>query len=491
MLLVILKFIQVYEGDFVHEDVSNRAQAISRLVASNSKLQDWMARSPLTPEGLEGIQRYSEQVRLATGVEFIVIFDNHGKRLSHPNPAKIGLHIQGADESGALRGEEYISVSIGTLGESIRAFTPIFHDGRQVGAVVTGITTANAKTLTEARMTKMLGGISLVFLVGFLAIIIFSRKLKKTLLGMEPEEIALQNTISSTVLKSVREGVLVIDAAGRLQVVNDQARKILAKAHLPSDVLGQPVDRAIPHTRLLEVVRTGVPLVVRGKVMGAVATFRDLSDMMELAEELTGAKKWIEALRVRAHNYRNTLHVINGLVKNQQYPELERYVEELRIADEVHNGRIARLIKDQVLAAFLQSKVARAAELGIELDVEPDSHADEIPDAPFRQALLCVVGNLLDNAMDAVNESEERCVRIRITSGQPIWSVEVSDSGCGFKGDPMQYFRKGVTTKGEGHGYGLYLVARAVHAYNGSIEIESNYPAGTVLKIVMQAAGPE
>ena len=54
--------------------------------------------------------------------------------------------------------------------------------------------------------------------------------------------------------------------------------------------------------------------------MGAVATFRDLSDMMELAEELTGAKKWIEALRVRAHNYRNTLHVINGLVKNQQYP---------------------------------------------------------------------------------------------------------------------------------------------------------------------------
>ena len=294
MLLVILKFIQVYEGDFVHEDVSNRAQAISRLVASNSKLQDWMARSPLTPEGLEGIQRYSEQVRLATGVEFIVIFDNHGKRLSHPNPAKIGLHIQGADESGALRGEEYISVSIGTLGESIRAFTPIFHDGRQVGAVVTGITTANAKTLTEARMTKMLGGISLVFLVGFLAIIIFSRKLKKTLLGMEPEEIALQNTISSTVLKSVREGVLVIDAAGRLQVVNDQAREILAKAHLPSDVLGQPVDRAIPHTRLLEVVRTGraendaeqnlggvviitnrVPLVVRGKVMGAVATFRD------------------------------------------------------------------------------------------------------------------------------------------------------------------------------------------------------------------------
>ena len=65
-----------------------------------------------------------------------------------------------------------------------------------------------------------------------------------------------------------------------------------------------------------------------------------------------------------------------------------------------------------------------------------------------------------------LNESEERCVRIRITSGQPIWSVEVSDSGCGFKGDPMQYFRKGVTTKGEGHGYGLYLVARAVHAYN-------------------------
>lgn len=90
-------------------------------------------------------------------------------------------------------------------------------------------------------------------------------------------------------------------------------------------------------------------------------------------------------VRRSAQDYRNTLHVINGLVKNQQYPELERYVEELRIADEVHNGRIARLIKDQVLAAFLQSKVARAAELGIELDVEPDSHADEIPDAPFRQ----------------------------------------------------------------------------------------------------------
>ena len=89
MLLVILKFIQVYEGDFVHEDVSNRAQAISRLVASNSKLQDWMARSPLTQEGLEGIQRYSEQVRLATGVEFIVIFDNHGKRFRTLIPRRL------------------------------------------------------------------------------------------------------------------------------------------------------------------------------------------------------------------------------------------------------------------------------------------------------------------------------------------------------------------------------------------------------------------
>ena len=117
------------ENKYVKEEVANRARSITKIVALLPELQNWI----IDPDKHEQVQEMTEALRKETNVDFIVVFNNDGIRLSHPNVKNIGKHIEGNDELNALNGEEYISVAKGSLGESIRAFSPIYKDGKQIG----------------------------------------------------------------------------------------------------------------------------------------------------------------------------------------------------------------------------------------------------------------------------------------------------------------------------------------------------------------------
>ncbi len=117
-------------------NLASKAMTVSRIVALSS----------IVIEGLDNkpndflLQEYTGSIRTATDVEFVVVFDMQGIRKSHPKEERIGKHLVGGDEAAALQGNEYISLAKGTLGPSLRAFSPVrTKEGRQVGAVVVGI----------------------------------------------------------------------------------------------------------------------------------------------------------------------------------------------------------------------------------------------------------------------------------------------------------------------------------------------------------------
>ena len=321
------------------ENLGNKAMDISRIVAL----------SPVVIEGLElnkhsGLmQEYTNAIRTAADVEFVVVFDMSGIRKSHPNEARIGKHLVGGDELPSLQGKEYISMAQGTLGSSLRAFTPVrTKDGRQVGAVVVGILLDDVEQVVGQNRSIIHWAAAFGLVGGLLGAIALARRIKRTLFGLEPFAIAKLLEERNSILQSTREGILAIDSDGMITLINNEASRLFGMAGVVSNATGQPVENCIPQTRLHEVLRTRqaeydqeqdingvvvltnrVPLLVKGEVVGALATFRDMTEIRKLAEELTGVNGLLEALRARAHEFLNTLHVIRGLAQLGQYSRLD------------------------------------------------------------------------------------------------------------------------------------------------------------------------
>lgn len=318
---------------------------------------DAIARSPQVVESLsnptsasrQDVQDFAQLIQKVAGVEFIVVIDMNAIRISHPDPAKVGKPMVGNDEGRVLKGEAYFSSAQGSLGPSQRAFMPVFNGSdRQVGAVVVGILTSSIDQAAARVNQPILSALTLALLIGVVLSVMLSNSIKKILFGLEPLEIARQLGERNAILESVREGVIAIDSDGRLAVVNNEAKRILSMAGITGSLIGQRADEHIAHTRLSDVLISGepefdreqdlngvriltnrIPLYADGEVVGAIATFRDMSEISKLAEELTGVSRYVEALRSSAHEFLNKLHVINGLAHSDNRQALIDYLHDI------------------------------------------------------------------------------------------------------------------------------------------------------------------
>ena len=248
------------------------------------------------PEAYRQMTAFLETLTRASDVKFIVLIDMQGIRLFHPDSAKIGQHFMGGDEGKALEGQSYLSSARGTFGFSLRAFRPIFDaQGNQLGAASAGILSSDIEA-GVARLTGPLGWLlALSLVIGIVLAVLLSRTIKKILFGLEPHQIARLLEERNAILRTTREGIIAVNKNGTLVLVNEMAEKILRSAGVFGPLEGQPVQSAIPGTRLDAVVREGrpeydqeqninssvvltnrVPILVQGEIIGAVATFRDM-----------------------------------------------------------------------------------------------------------------------------------------------------------------------------------------------------------------------
>lgn len=478
---------------------AEKAKTIAHIVANDSIVIDGLIGKADTA----AIQTYTNRILKNTGVQFIVVMDMNGIRKSHPNPQKIGHHFIGGDEGPALKGKEHVSLAEGTLGISMRVFVPVFSEtGEQLGAVAVGISADNVKERVEESRHIIYIGVGVGVLVGIIGAILLARHIKKSLFGLEPHRIAKILEERNTMLQSVKEGIIAVDKEANVTLINNEAKRLFKKSGLEEDFIGKDVELYMPNSRIKEVLQKGevqlneeqniygitivtnrVPLYVKGEIVGAIATFRDKTEIRKLAEELTGIRLYAEALRAQSHEFMNKMHVVLGLTHMKQYEELQKYISGMVSEHQYEIGGIMKRIKSPVFAGFLLGKLSYAREKNIKLIISEDSYMPEIEDESITHELITIVGNLIDNALEAVANCEKKQVEVKIQHGDTL-IITVQDTGKGIQEEEIgALFTKGYSTKGDNRGYGLYLVTESIQRINGEIHVYSLVGKGTTITI--------
>ncbi|MEH7012125.1 DcuS/MalK family sensor histidine kinase [Neobacillus niacini] len=504
VVLVSLMITDLLISNTVSENIrkhqEEKARMVSRSIATSHVIIEALEDERKTNE----IQDYTMDIQSATDMLFIVVMDMNGIRKSHPNPDQIGKHFVGGDEKEALKGKEYVSSSRGTLGESLRAFTPIYNvSGDQIGVVAVGISLESVEKALGKSHRGILTVTVLGLLVGIIGAVLLARYIKRILFGLEPFAIAKIFVERSTMLQSVHEGIIAVDNEQTITLVNRSARQIFKKAGLSVDPVGMKINDYLPSTRLDKVLEKGkpeldeeqtingisilvnrVPLFVNGEVVGAISTFRDKTEINQLAEQLTGVKTYAEALRAQSHEFMNRLHVILGMVQMKYYDDLTEYIRALVGHQNQEIGNIAQHIKDPALAGFLMGKLSYAREENVELMIEVNTLIPEPANPKITHELITILGNLIDNAIEALTDSIDKTLDVTLHYSKNFLTMEVLDSGPGIPDEIQRnVLEKGYSTKGENRGYGLYLVTKSIKNLGGEWTIDSKLLLGTEIHI--------
>jgi two-component system, CitB family, sensor kinase len=460
-------------------DATVEVTDVAIAVAQSPEVADGLA-DPATADRA-AITTYVEGVRQGTGVDFITVMDRDRIRWTHPDADQIGREFLGHADA-ALAGGRVVETYTGTLGPSVRAVLPVRSDDRVVGAVAVGVTTRSVTDDLLDRLPVLLLALALALALSAAGSWALSRWVRRATHGLEPADLTRLWEVNDAVLHSLREGLVVLDPAGRVQVVNDEARRLLPGEGFPPALqrlldAGEDVvdDVQVTDDRVLVVNR--VDAHWEGRRVGTVVTLRDHTELQALTRDLDAVRGLADALRSQAHEAANRLHVVVTLVEQGQ-PEraVEFATAELTAVQQLTDLVVAD-VADPAVAALLIGKSAQAAERGVELEVEPETAlADGL--LPARD-LVTVVGNLVDNAVEAALEGPgPRWVRVRITGGAQV-EVRVTDSGeglpAGWLDRAMQrgWSRKEQRLAPEGsHGLGLALVGQVVRRHGGAVRVE-------------------
>ena len=462
-----------------------RSLAIAQSVASNSAVQDALLNGD--PSGL--IQDTAEQIRLSTGASYVVVTNRDGIRYSHTNPAMIGKPVD-ENPASVLAGNTWVGVQTGTLGKSARGKAPIFHQGGVIGMVSVGF----LETAVFNQLLTELPGFAVTLLLalglGVAGSMLLAARLKRQTFGLEPYEIAGLLEEREASLQGIHEGAIATDRDGTITLANDEARRLLA---LPSDCVGRKVSQVLPQGRLLRFLSGGLKdedevllagdrvlvasrraIRVQGREIGHVATLRDSTELTGLAPGL-GVDSLTDALRAQAHEFANRLHTIAGLVQMGRGDDAMKLIAQTSGVHQELTEALLERVGDPVLGALLLAKAAVAFERGIELRVSDDTVMTR--SALDSEDLITLLGNLIDNALDAAaSTNHERWVSVSVTEQHGELVIKVHDSGPGvLESLDGQIFQEGFSTKsGPGRkrrGFGLALVRQVARRNGGDVTV--------------------
>ncbi|MGU3292718.1 ATP-binding protein [Williamsia sp. M5A3_1d] len=496
-------------GDRLRDEYAQRALAIARSVASDQQVRSEVTRySRLTPGALDPtraalqdgpLEQQALAVAARTGALFVVIADDRGIRLAHPEVDQLGEPLS-TDPFRALSGSDDLATERGTLGESVRAKTPIRgSDGRVVGLVSVGISTEQVRRDIRGDIVTTTALAAAALLVGIIGSVLLSRRWRRLTLGLEPDQLSELVREQEAVLHSIGDGVVAADARGIVRVINDRARDLLA---ITGDV-GDRIDDIGLTPRVLEVAHDPVEtpraaavgdrivLVssrrVRrdGRDLGLVVSVIDRTDVEGLTQEVASIKVMTDALRAQRHESANRIHVVAGLIRQGHADAALEYLDEV-----AGTGRFAietpglDNVAEPHLRAFLDAKAASAREHGVTLVLGPQTWIDGELTSPVD--VITIVGNLVDNAIDAAATGvrEPRTVEVEVVADGDTVHVTVNDSGDGIVFDDRDdVFIEGVTSHRDstvpgGRGMGLALSRQSARGHGGDVSIGD--PGGEV-----------
>lgn len=472
----------VQTGSNFRSNEERRMLSVAETVAANSLVQEQMGNWRL-------LSAPAETARSLSGASYVLILNDRRLVIASPDPAQIGSTLD--TRTTALEGRSWT----GTIGDSIEAHVPVFDPvSRRVnGMVIAGAEEPGIFAGALSQPVDVLRYLAIALLIGVTGSLLLARRVKNQTLGLEPHEITALVENREALLHGIREGVVGLDAQNRITLVNDHARVLLA---LPDDAVGRSVEELELNDRLRDVLTgraTGVDqLVLRQGVVltlnrmpiegaGAVVTLRDRTELLALQHELDASQHATDTLRAQAHEFANRLHTIAGLIALKEYDEVTNYIHQISSAQDQWRAEVSSCIGDTAVAALLIAKASLAAERGTALRMEPDSVLGRVDEA-LSADLVMVLGNLVDNALDALSSlstnGAQKWIEVGVMQLDDEVQVVVRDSGPGVAPElAEEVFRHGFTTKAASHGergIGLALIRRACLRRGGSVNVSGS-----------------
>ena len=468
-----------------------------------------LARTPVVQNALTGTAStqeladfLDETTAQVSDIDLVLVGDPEGVLYYAPDHNDIGLSYAGNAQSKLVSGAApYTSNDEGPLGSSHSAYAPVRDDqGNLIGFVIVGIF---MRSMTQTMVQTILQFVAiglLAIVLGSLLALRLSRRIKKSLLGYEPDAFAKRFTQREDILEALEEGILAIDKNATIIFLNQAAAQMLCldqktcigcSLHTvyPNSTLDRILQTRQPEYNVsmrslkdVQVLADRLPLYDNGVLTGAVGIFRNRTELTHLANDLTGVRHMVDAMRAYTHEFMNKLHVILGLLQIGEPEKAQQYIMETSRTQREAVSRIMEQIREPSVAALLVGKTSRANELGIHLALDQESFLSEGSPWLPPNAYVTILGNLIENAIESLNQTlrgtKQVSVSIREEADGLLLCVE--DTGPGIPANlRRKLFQRGATSKGAGRGTGLSLVQEVVTAYHGTIRVESDTGVGT------------
>ena len=334
-----------------------------------------------------------------------------------------------------------------------------------------------------------------------------SNSIKKSLHGYEPDVFSAMYQVRDNILESLDEGIIAIDKTGSVQFVNNAAVSMLGGGQNTGvkNIVGAPLGNICDGTLFDHTLKSGekefnireprlgrsdilidrIPIKDDNGTVGAVGILHDRAEYTKLMEDLTGTRYLVDAMRANNHDFTNKLHVILGLIQMGMYDKATSYIENITIVQRTTISKIMSAVSEPAVAALLIGKAARASELNIKFVLREGCNYSK-SDYPLPDSMLVtVIGNLIDNAFDAMNDNKAvfdkpKELMFGIYSKPGALLITTDDTGVGIDpADIDRIFENGFSTKGTSRGTGLYQVKTMVDELGGTITTESQKGVGT------------
>jgi two-component system CitB family sensor kinase len=492
--------------DFERQELRPARSAAENLAANPLVRQRLAVAEPGQSSALASV---AESVRTVSGSTGVLLTDADGVALVSSDPAQVGHRVP-LESSEVLNGSSWTGTQHEGGGTLVVAQVPVYNlDGNVVGLAAVEREVPSVWSRLGDVAPNLLVYLGVASVLGLGGSLLLSRRVKRQTLGMEPTEIAELVEHREALVHGVKEGVLALDRDHRVTVVNDGARELL---QLPPDAVGRRLEEMPLDSQTVQALtsqQSGAdrlllvgdrvlalnrrPMRSHGSVIGSVTTLRDRTELSALELELGSSRATSNTLRAQTHEFANQLHTISGLLHLEEYDEVLGFIDGVRMSRTSLYDEVTSRIHDATVAALLIAKASLASERGVELTLRPESRLRRVYGALSRD-LATVVGNLVDNALDASTETSSghrAVVTVFITDGDEGVVVEVSDSGPGVP-EADAVFRQGYSTKstdeGRVRGFGLALTRSICRRRGGDVTLRNDDGAVFTAVLPVRAA---
>lgn len=493
MLIVVFGSIALMVGEHFTDNLENQMGNSAMDMALTIAQLDEVSETLATKSSYWPLQDKIDRIKEKTRFQYIIVMDMDGIQYTYPYTNGLGKRYKNGGEARVLEsGESYVSADRNVLISAIRAFTPVYYDGKQVGAVLVGLLTDRVHKENESYLNKIHLAICYGGILGIFGAMMLARNIKKSTYGLEPKEIGLLLGQREIILESLRWGIMAVDSDYKINWINKVATEefSISQNALNEDVrtkfpkLGDIIERVMEtgepeynvelriHSALTLISSHTITRNPNGDIMGVVSSFEDMSQVKSMAEELIGYKKMTNALRAQNHEFMNKLHTISGLIQLNELDDALDFISD----ESSRRIELSSILSDNIkmtrVAAILMAKYSQVTEAKYKMIIDSDSSLERIPAGLHEDELCSVIGNLVDNAREAFSSGVGDEIYVGIFTMKKALRLIVKDNGPGIPASMLdRIYERGITTKSASRGVGLNIVRDIIDNAGGVIRI--------------------